>query len=390
MINFFDFSTIYTAILTSNLLLAIIAVIVRNEKIMINAGYKLITIFLGVTVVRFLLPIQFPFVTTIPLPQGISSLFVPLFTPLFKVSEIKVNPLRLLALVWIIGILIQGYRCYKANQMIYARVYTTGRDVSKDTRYVDIVNDFCGQKASSLRIFEVPNLESPLIFGFFKPFILLPADFPCTDKELTYILKHEVTHYLHQDLLIKFLTRLLTIIYWWNPFGYLLYNQMNLALEMRIDDTVTDTNNKETTEYLQCLIHLAEYQDNAFCNPMGNTISFTRSDEKILTKRFQMLVQRKQKKKKILNLFLICLVSVIYLFSYLVIFEAYAIDTQTKQGIIQIDKTNSFLVDNGDGTYDLYFCNYKMETINSLDYYGDDIPIYTSEEFERVQQEDPE
>jgi len=139
MTNVFDFSTIYTAIITSNILLILIALIVSNEKILINAGYKLITIFLGVTAVRFLLPIEFPFATTVPLPQGISNFFVPLFTPLYTIAEVEITPILLIALVWIIGILVQGYRYYKANLIIYTRIFTTGRNVSKDARYVRIM-----------------------------------------------------------------------------------------------------------------------------------------------------------------------------------------------------------------------------------------------------------
>ena len=158
----FNFSTIYTAILTCNILIAIIAVIIRNEKVMINAGYKLITIFLGLTAVRFLLPIEVPFATTVPLPQGISSLFVPLFTPLFTVAEIEITPILIIAIIWIAGILIQGYKYCKVNYALRSHILTTGRNVSKASRYTDIMNEICGKKASSLRIFEMPDLETPL------------------------------------------------------------------------------------------------------------------------------------------------------------------------------------------------------------------------------------
>jgi len=388
MTNVFDFSTIYTAIITSNILLILIALIVSNEKILINAGYKLITIFLGVTAVRFLLPIEFPFATTVPLPQGISNFFVPLFTPLYTIAEVEITPILLIALVWIIGILVQGYRYYKANLIIYTRIFTTGRNVSKDARYVRIMEELYKDKAKLFSIFQIPDLETPLIFGFFKTYILIPEQFDCTDEELAYILKHEVSHYLHHDLLVKCLTRLLTILYWWNPFGYLLYHQVNLVLEMRIDDSLTLETDKETAEYLNCLLHLAEYQDCIFCNPMSNTIAFTPGDENVLTKRFKMLLQRRQKKNWILNFILICMIGCIYLFSYLYVFEAYAIDSQTKQGVIISNETNSFIIDNGNGTYDVYLSGYKIKTTDSLEYFSKDIPIYKKEDYEHAQQKE--
>lgn len=388
MTDIFDFSTIYTAIITSNILLILIALIVSNEKILINAGYKLITIFLGLTAVRFLLPIQVPFVTTVPLPQGISNFFVPLFTPLYTIAEVKITPILLITLVWIIGILVQGYRYYKANLIIYTRIFTTGRNVSKDARYVRIMEELYKDKAKLFSIFQIPNLETPLIFGFFKPYILIPEQFDCTDEELAYILKHEVSHYLHHDLLVKCLTRLLTILYWWNPFGYLLYHQVNLVLEMRIDDSLTLETDKETAEYLNCLLHLAEYQDSIFCNPMSNTIAFTPGDENVLTKRFKMLLQRRQKKNWVLNLVLICMVIGIYLFSYLLIFEINVKPYWLDEEVININNLDSYIIDNSNGTYDVYLAGHKIETTDSLEYYSNDIPVYTREEYEHAQQKD--
>lgn len=390
MINFFDFSTIYTAIFTCNILLAIIAIIIQNEKVMINAGYKLISIFLVLTAVRFLLPIQVPFVTTIPLPQGISGIIVPLFNPLFKVKDISITPIQFIAAVWIVGIVIQGYRFHRTNMAVRVRVLTTGRNVTKESRYAKVLGEIADKRVARLHIYEIPELKTPLICGLFRPYILFPSDFSCTDQQFSYILRHEVSHYLHHDLFIKFMTSLLTIVYWWNPFGYLLNRQINLVLEMKIDDTVTEDNDQEVLEYLRCLLHLAEYQDAVFSKPLSNAISFVCTEDKILTKRFQMLLRRKQKKNYVLNLLLICLVGLIYVSSYLFIYEAYVHTSDFDPISFHADSINSFIVDNGDGTYDLYLADIKIEVLYSLDNYSNDIPVYTKEEYDHVQQKDPE
>lgn len=389
--SYFDFSTVYTAILTCNLLLAIIAVIIRSEKIMINAGYKLITIFLGLTAIRFMLPFEVPFATSIPLPQGISRFSVFLFTPLFVIHEINITPFRLILFVWFAGIIVQGYRCYHSNRGIYTYIFTYGKNVTKVPRYAELMKEICSKHAAGFQIFEISKLETPLLYGLFKPYILIPAEYSCSDKELTYILRHEVTHFRHRDLLTKFLVQLLSIIYWWNPFSYKLNEQMDLVLEMRIDDTITGLTKKETSDYLDYLLRLSEYQDSLFDYfPMGNIIALTSGDKKVLTKRFQMLMMRKRQKNKVLNLLLISVITCIYLLSYLIIYEAYSPSSELDSNVYSINEVNSFLIDNGDGTYDLYFSNYKIETLNSLEYYDKDIPIYTREEFERVQQKNPE
>lgn len=90
-----------------------------------------------------------------------------------------------------------------------------------------------------------------------------------------------------------------------------------------------------------------------------------------------------------MNLVLICLVGSIYLFSYLVIFEGYYTESETKQGVILINEVNSYIIDNGDGTYDLYLADVKIETLDSLEHYNEDVPVYTKEELEYAQQENP-
>lgn len=70
-------------------------------------------------------------------------------------------------------------------------------------------------------------------------------------------------------------------------------------------------------------------------------------------------------------------------------FEPYKETQEIDSSAILFTGLNSYLVDNEDGTYDLYFQNYKVETIYSLEYYEEDIPILTREEFEHAQQISP-
>jgi hypothetical protein len=105
--DIFDFSTVYMAVFASTLLLSIIAVIILNKKILFNAGYKLISIFLILTAVRFLLPIQFPFATNIILPQEISKIIIDFFAPRFAVGRFNLSICNIVIAIWISGTLIQ-------------------------------------------------------------------------------------------------------------------------------------------------------------------------------------------------------------------------------------------------------------------------------------------
>jgi len=396
--NYFNLSTVYMAILTCNLLIAAIAVMIRREKIMINVGYKLITVFLFLTALRFLLPIEVSYATTIPLPQGISAVIIQVFHPLFSIGDYEIWPLHFLLLIWLAGILVQSIRYYLTNRRILAFIFTQGKNVTQESPYAELLTGIGASTYHKFQIYELSPICTPILYGFRKPYILIPADYIHENglvqqngiRELSYILKHEVMHYEHHDLLIKFGVRLLSILYWWNPFCHLLNEQMDLVLEMRIDDSVTSLNDRELSEYLHTLLHLAEYQNTILDHPMGNTISFARVRSSILTKRFQMLLHRRQKKNRGLNLLLILLVGAIYLCSYLFIFEAYYTQIEESGEVYHSTDSNSFLIDNGDGTYDSYFNNIRIEVVDSLEHFSKDIPIYTREEFEHVQQNAPE
>lgn len=385
----FHFSTVFMAILTSNIMLIIIAVIIRNEKILLNAGYKLITIFLMLTAVRFLLPFEVPFTTTFPLPQGISNIIIEFFSPRFTIGSFDISIFKIVILIWVIGIVFYVYQFIKTDYMIRMFIFTFGRKVNKDTRYAAIMNEIYEGNRFHRRfqIFEVPDIQTPFLYGFATPYILMPVDFQCTDKELAYILRHEALHYKHHDLWIKFGIQLISIVYWWNPFGHMLNKQLNLVLEMRIDDNVTGTDQKDIFDYMNCLFSVAEYQDTIFNSKFANVISFSLKDKPASAKRFLMLSEKQLKKNHVLNFAIIGLIGCIYILSYLLIFEAYVENSTIDVNNIIITEINSFIVDNEDGTYSLYISNIKVETLTSLEYYGDDIPIYTREEYKHVQQE---
>lgn len=381
----FDISTVYMAILTSNLLLMIISVIICNKRILINAGYKLIAIFLILTAVRFILPIQFPFVTSIALPQGISKIINDFFAPRFTIDKYDISIFNCIILIWIAGIGVQIYRFIRTDGMIKRFIFTFGRNVSKDPHYAAILrNTYAG--GAPIRIFEVTGISTPFLYGFSKPYILVPSGENISEQTLTYILKHEITHYVHHDLWLKFGVQLLNIVYWWNPFTSLLNKQVGLVIEMRIDDNITDMDEKDALSYLQCLSNMAEYQDTILNHKLANVISFSQHNETDLTRRFHMLMERGRKKNIGNNIILTLLISLIYLLSYLYIFEGKYLDPDVYETVLRITDSNSYIIDNGDGTYDLYLLDHKIETLTSLDYYEEDVPVYTREEFENVKQ----
>lgn len=385
--NTFHFSTVWLAILTSNLLILIVSAIFCHKKILLNAGYKLIAIFLILNVVRLFLPIQFPFVTSVPLPQGISKVIIGFFAPRFFTESYPVSICDISILIWIVGILVKICLFVRTNRMIHCFILTFGRNVSKDSRYVTIMDQISATDKTLYRIYEIPGITAPLLYGFRNPYILIPADQEYSDKTLRYILNHEVTHYKHHDLWLKFGIQLLCLLYWWNLCSYLLRKQLNLVIEMRIDDTITQEGDHEALDYLHSLIHVADHDHAVLRHKLGNVIGFFSEANTDMTKRFDMLMERNSRKNKSVNLILICLICSIFIASYHFIFEAYYYNAEIGEASFTTSEANSFAVDNGDGTYDIYMFNACIDKVTSLEYYGEDLPVLTKEEFEHVQQD---
>lgn len=72
--------------------------------------------------------------------------------------------------------------------------------------------------------------------GAINPIIFLQKDY--ADGELYWILKHEMTHIIRRDLLIKMLLEFAGCLYWFNPFIYVLKNKLGFVCESSCDERV--------------------------------------------------------------------------------------------------------------------------------------------------------
>lgn len=89
----------------------------------------------------------------------------------------------------------------------------------------------------ALPVYTCEGLASPMLYGYFKPKILLPhTDF--SPEELDVILQHEQMHYRRGDLWVKLLLLLTNAVHWFNPLVHMLVRRANRDLEYACDDAV--------------------------------------------------------------------------------------------------------------------------------------------------------
>ena len=131
-----------------------------------------------------------------------------------------------------------------------------GNKEVSDIKILNLLSD-CEEKLNIKTRVELscnPLIASPMLIGFFRPRIILPAH-ELEDKELSYIFVHELTHYKQRDMFYKWLIQIIVCVHWFNPFVYLLEKEVNKSCELSCDEKVLSVlDDKAKREYGDTLI----------------------------------------------------------------------------------------------------------------------------------------
>lgn len=96
------------------------------------------------------------------------------------------------------------------------------------------------QIKKSIEIVISKRVQSPMIFGLFQTYIVLPSQHEnwLSLKNYEYIFLHELNHYKNKDLLTNYVILFYQIIYWFNPLVWLAFREMRLDREIACDTSV--------------------------------------------------------------------------------------------------------------------------------------------------------
>ncbi|MDB0441033.1 peptidase M56 [Clostridioides difficile] len=143
---------------------------------------------------------------------------------------------------WIITVVV--YLIYTLFK--YIKLKNLINDLSYDVEdeeminlYKDILKEFNITKDIKLKYsYEV---ETP---AFFNSCVLLPPhDYKL--KELNWIFRHELMHFKSKDLCLKYVMLFLKIVYWFNPFVYIMDKHIDLDCELYCDESVLKNRSEE-------------------------------------------------------------------------------------------------------------------------------------------------
>ena len=360
----FSISSVNMAILVSNLFIIFLVLIFRNRKIMFRLGLPLLVGFVILICVRMIFPVELlPISHNVYLPDLLTTIVGE--TRRTRFLHDTVSWWNILEFVWVCGILYSSLKYFNRNHAFRKYVKNHASALSESSiqmrAFTQIKLEATKKDIQKMQLLALPLLKSPIIYGLWKPCILIPNTLELSETEWRYVLLHEVNHYRHKDLYIKFLLHIICIIYWWNPFCRFLKNDTDTILEMRIDQTLAN-NLAHTAEYLSCLLKTASYQiENPLPVP-DFSINFCNS---VLARRFETLTQNNKRQDsytfKITFLFFAIF---LYLGSYFITFESnyFPADLFTDDIIIPTED-NCFVIECPDGQYDFYLYGEYIETL---------------------------
>lgn len=378
----FSFSSVFMTVLVSNFLLIVIALLFRNEDVLAKIGFKLTAIFCIITLIRFLFPFELPFAKTIAVPSGVSYAIAKVRHRYDIFPGLQISVWDIFCIIWLaesirrLSILL--YRYWKLRRLIR----DNSVDVTEQEPYISILMELCTKRQRrKIRLLTTRFVNVPMVMGLRNALILLPVDIDTSDMDVMYALRHEIYHYMHHDLWLKFAVNCLVAAYWWNPFTHLLSRQINILLEMRVDDSIISDGEEATIDYLTSIVHYMggdPDRDDIASHHTGLALKKTSS----LSHRLCMIQSKGQKRNHLLSAVLLLIISSIYIGSYLFILENSSYRQEITESDIRTVPSDEdfFAIRNSDGTFTIYIpCMGISENVTTLEHYKG-ITIYSSEE----------
>ncbi len=358
-------AVLITVLLIINLSIILLCLFLKSHRRIMQINLSTMLLGILLVVLRLLVPMEFSFQQTISEKNIFPVLFLILYTPVLESVATGIYVYHFILLIWGLGILFFSIK----NLLCYIRfLYIINREADlcdeKIKKIIKKIED-TNKKSSNFIIIRTSKVSIPMYLGLFRPLIILPK-IELSDHELYYILGHEATHYYNNDLWIKLFVECISIIYWWNPFVFLLKHEVDKILEIRVDMAVTKTlNEAEKVNYLECLIRIAK--ETASTEISDFALSFDSRTVSVLSQRFHIVLDGEEfKKSKIKNVILLISMIFIFFLSSFFVFEPYSINPKDQEKTLELTPEDAYLIINADNGYDVYINNEYFASVTAI------------------------
>ena len=349
----------------------------KRNKFIFSFSVWSILLLLAMSIIRIVGVMEFSNVKVIREAYVLPFVRMFLDFKLFSISNVNITVLTGLLSVWGLGsafLLTRFVVTLVKTYMVISSLPTTD-----DEQVIRIVKEVCSSR-KSVKVIKSRSVDVPMALGYFSPTILLP-DVIVSDQEFRYMISHEWNHFKHGDLWIKLIVNIICIIWWWNPLVYLLKRNLDHVLEMKCDMYVTENMDiLECSEYFQMIVDVCSgkigNKNNLSSSELTARLASAKSDKQLLQRVEIGLNYKPHKYDVLIKVAFFTVMIGTFLLSYVFIIQPAEFpndnpelyNSETDGEIFGITMEDSYLVDNGDGTYSFYSNDvylYDVTDINS-------------------------
>lgn len=313
--------------------------------------YPLLMVFLF-CIMRLFLSVELPFTRVINSQRILPFIQSFLCTSFLQIGLVKINLVFIISFIWgivAISIIIKHVRNYCRFRHLMDLLQKT-----ENKHLYDVFSKVNKNGVlSNVKIVVHESIESPAIFGFYKPVILLPNIY-FSDDELIGIFIHESTHYKYGHGLIKCITGFICACFWWNPFFRELSSEVAHVLEMHSDKAVCKRINSDQQKiYLESITKVAS---NINYNRLFSSYTCSLVEEKNnekLNQRFKMISGGYYSNNKVRDFLMMPVITIIFILSYSVVLQPYSIPDLSTLGAKDEVASDCYLIETENG-YNLY------------------------------------
>ena len=141
-------------------------------------------------------------------------------------------------------------------------------------------------------LYRCSGIHTPMLMGFRRPVILLPADVPAGSLEAA--LAHELTHLKHRDTWYMLLMTLARCVHWFNPLVWLMVRVARQDMELCCDyDLLNGQGEEARRAYGRAILDQMTGRDRGFS---GLTTGFSGSKKEVFA-RFRAMMDTAPKRK---------------------------------------------------------------------------------------------
>ena len=229
-------TSIGSIILFSMLFAILLVVVMKSDRLLGKVKYELLLLCMAAPVMKILIPIEhLPLTWNVNVPHVLPKMTIFLSKTAFSLGDKEVRLWHVILIAVLLSSLLNTIRVLLSYRLFLLE--KTKLPEVTEKRVYELLDTILLQKGKEVRftLRWTGEEDTPAVYGLFKPTILLPKR-ELSETELKCVLEHEVAHYLHGDLVIRFLWILIYSFCYWNPAVYILDTEFENILEIRADE----------------------------------------------------------------------------------------------------------------------------------------------------------